>query len=135
MIYVLIEKVVALIIRIQNNSIYISKNFNKSTMSFNGSEGEKISLSVASAMTKNYRDNAGVNPTLAHYIGRDLIEEILAQEGCVGIRIYYALNSNGSKELVLVGVDGDENDIVNGVIADKFIHCPTYCGNTNALNS
>jgi hypothetical protein len=135
MIYVLIEKVVELIIRIQNISIYISKNFNKSTMSFNGSEGEKISLSVASAMTKNYRDNAGANPTLAHYIGRDLIEEILAQEGCVGIRIYYALNSNGSKELVLVGVDGDENDIVNGVIADKTVKCPQNCSTTNLLNS
>ena len=38
-------------------------------------------------------------------IGRNVIDQILAQPGCVGIRFIDAINEEGQKTLVYVGVD------------------------------
>jgi hypothetical protein len=104
-------------------------------MSYNGNEGEVITLTVASQMTQNYRDQAGLNPTLSHYAGKNKIQSILDQDGCVGIRTYYAISENGEKQLVFVGVDSEENDLYNGILVDKSIICPPFCPRKNPLNS
>ena len=103
-------------------------------MSFNGHENHSITLAAASALTSNYRAN---NPgkTKAHYFGKDAIQAILDQEGCVGIRIYYGENANGEDKLVLCGVTSDENDMYTGELAQHSITCPFICGNNNPLNS
>jgi hypothetical protein len=101
-------------------------------MAFDGSEGGEISLNTASAMTKQYR-NENPNTTRAHFFGKDIINRLLAQENCVGIRMYYGISENGSKELVLVGVDADENDILD-LVADISSPCPPTCSPNNILN-
>ena len=52
------------------------------------------------------------------FIGRELVEKILAQEGCVGIRSYFAETEDGKRDLVMVGANQEENDIVQ-IIADR----------------
>lgn len=104
-------------------------------MSFTGNEDQEITLSEASALTANYRAASASTAVLGHYFGKTIINDILAQEDCVGIRIYYALTSTGEKQLVLVGVDEDENDLCDGVLGDKSFLCPPICGTSNALNS
>ncbi|MGD1844508.1 MAG: hypothetical protein ACFB10_03860 [Salibacteraceae bacterium] len=103
-------------------------------MAFNGTEGASIPLETASGWTSNYR-TANPGETLAHFFGREIIERILAQPGCEGIRMYYALDEHGKKQLLLVGSAADENDQVDGTIADLSIPCPDACGNSNPLNS
>lgn len=103
-------------------------------MAFNGSEGEQISLNEASTMTSNYR-TSNPNGLLGHFIGKDILASILAQSGCMGIRVYYGENSNGQKELVIVGADANENDIITGIIADRTMPCPHRCSTQNSLNS
>lgn len=102
-------------------------------MSFNGTEGGEITLNEASAMTLNYRRN-NPNEILAHFFGRDILTELLNQPECVGIRMYYGISGDGKKELVLVAVDQDENDLTQ-LVADISIPCPKACGTQNALNS
>ncbi len=104
---------------------------------FNGSEGKQITLLEAAALTKKYRDSSSADATKAHYIGRDIIEAILGQEGCVGIRMYRALSADNSAEeqLVLVGVTKDNMDMTNGIIADRCIKCPVVCDVNSDLNS
>lgn len=104
-------------------------------MSFTGNEDQEITLTEATALTTNYRNAAGSNPILAHYFGQTIINDILAQADCVGIRIYYALSSTGQKELVLVGVNEDGDDLYNGVLGDRSVACPAVCSATNPLNS
>ena len=104
-------------------------------MSFNGSEGAFITLEEGAAMTANYRNTIQQGEVIGQFIGRDLIQDILAQTDCVGIRFYYAIDENGSKNLVCVGVDQNENDIRDGLIADKLKKCPPICSNTNPLNN
>ena len=104
-------------------------------MSFTGTEDQAITLSEGAALTANYRAVAGSNPVLGHYFGQSILNAILAQDGCVGIRIYYALTSGGQKQLVLVGVDANQDDMTDGVLGDKSYLCPSICGATNSLNS
>lgn len=104
-------------------------------MSFTGNENHDIPLATAAQWTKNYRD---VNPStaiIAHYFGKQAISQVLAQTNCVGIRSYYAINADGVKELIIVGVDANGNDLYEGMILDRSFKCPQACSTSNPLNS
>jgi hypothetical protein len=79
-------------------------------MAFTGKEAEEFPLDTAAEWTANYR-NANPGAVKAHFIGRDLINKMLEQDGCMGLRIYYALDENGNKQLIIVGADQEENDL------------------------
>ena len=57
-------------------------------MAYNGSEGKPIEPTTAGEWTKVYREQ---NPNLliARLFGRDILEQLLAQPECQGIRFYY----------------------------------------------
>jgi hypothetical protein len=66
--------------------------------------GEEISMDLASKMVKDHSD-ANANQSFSYVIGKTIIEKILAQPGCVGIRFVDAINEEGTKTLVYVGLD------------------------------
>ena len=80
------------------------------------------------------KTNAGLNLHNGHK-GKEKILELLNQEGCVGIRFYYAINDKGEKILVLVGADSNENDMENGLLLENGNICPPFCPKKNVLNS
>lgn len=103
-------------------------------MAFDGTEGGEIELPQAAALTKEHRDR---NPTVrkGHFFGKDILNKILEQDGCMGIRIYYGIDPDTNKrELVIVGADSSENDMT-GLIADFSAACPNKCSSSNDLNS
>jgi hypothetical protein len=101
-------------------------------MAFNGTEGEIITLAEGAAMTKQWRrTNSNGN---AVYYGKDILNQLLEQSDCVGIRFHFAVDSDGKNTLVLTGVDADENDLLS-IVADKGLKCPIRCGERNELNS
>lgn len=102
-------------------------------MAFDGTEGGAISLADGAAMTKEHRMR---NPTAlkARFFGKDILNQLLAQEGSMGIRIYFGQDEDGNRQLVLVGADSDENDMLD-LVADTSVPCPNYCSSANALNS
>jgi hypothetical protein len=102
-------------------------------MAFTGQENHNISLADAAAWTKNYR-KANPNAVQGHFFGKDAIAAILAQDSCVGMRIYYALDTAGVKQLIITGVTAEENDLYNGLLAERSIQCPPNCGGGNPLN-
>jgi len=101
---------------------------------FTGNENQDISLTAASALTKAYRE-AYPGQLLGHVFVKKILQDILAQTDCVGIRVYYGLDVNGQKELVLAGVNAAGDDICNGVLGDRSFKSPPYSGATNSLNS
>jgi hypothetical protein len=103
-------------------------------MAFTGKEAEEFPLETAAEWTKNYRKTINPGDVHAHFFGRDIIQKILDQEGCMGIRIYYALDENGKKQLIIVGADTNENDLYNGIIAERAFYCPPYCATNSPLN-
>jgi hypothetical protein len=106
--------------------------------SFDGTEGDPIALGIASQWAANYREK---NPgdTEAHFFGAAIIKQILAEPGCVGIRMYYTIDDKGQKQIVLVGVNAKGSDLLPSssqldasdpyVVVDFSWPCPSYCGN------
>lgn len=104
-------------------------------MSFTGNEDHDFPLQTASEWTANYRNSNPSTATIAHYFGKTAIQNIFNQNGCVGMRIYYALDDSGNKQLIIVGVDSDGNDLYNGLLAERSFRCPSVCSSSNPLNS
>jgi hypothetical protein len=106
-------------------------------MDYNGHEDYTISFDTGADLTKRYRDQMTSGQLKGGFIGRDSMLDLLNQEGCIGFRYYYGLNSNGKQEVVFVGVDTNGNDMIGTgkICIDTALPCPTYCGNNNVLNS
>ncbi len=73
--------------------------------------GEEIGLELGTQMVKGYQE---ANPSDVHsyLIGREIIDRILAQPGCVGIKFFNAYNEAGRKTLVYLGVDKNANTLI-----------------------
>lgn len=101
-------------------------------MSFNGNEGEQISLEQGAEYTLRYRSE---NPDAVKgvFLGRNHIEAILAQSDCKGLRMYFAKNADGSPTLVVVGANENQDDLLN-LIFQRLMPCPYQCSGTNPLN-
>lgn len=73
--------------------------------------GEAIPHELGSQMIRDFQV-ANPQETKGYVIGNHVIEQILAQPGCCGIKFYNAYNESGVKTLVYVGVDQEGQDIV-----------------------
>jgi len=94
-----------------------------------------IPLQAAAALTRRFRQGAAKGAVVAQMIGRKALEELLAQPGCEGLRIYYGQEQEGAPALVLVGVDAADTDLTGGTILEQLYPCPPFCSGPNALNS
>ena len=106
-------------------------------MAFNGTEGAPIPLATAGAYTATYRATlpVGSTATIGTFFGKDILNQLLAQGGAMGIRFYFAIDGSGTQTLVAVAADAAENDMVNGIVADVSTPCPPFCSTSNVLNS
>ena len=96
--------------------------------------GENIGIDEGIKLVNNFRDT---NPdaTPGFYIGRNIINQILNQPGCVGINFRKCLSETNEEHLVYTGVDNDGKDLLEysvvtttgdivtyyGIVADKTI--------------
>lgn len=109
-------------------------------------DGKPIGNDKVERMLKKYNDHhKDPEEIRAEFFGRDVIEEILKQKDCVGIRVYYAYDDTAGgdlkkeKRLLLVGAREDGSNIwsINsggkdgngggGTVADDGKICPPYC--------
>lgn len=103
-------------------------------MEFTGNEDHSITIQEAVDLTKNYRDSVGSDIVRAGFFGKATLQNIIDQPDCVGIRFYYGLNAAGVPQIVLVGADADQNDLVDGVLAERAVPCPPECSPISILN-
>ena len=94
-------------------------------MAFNGKEGSQITTAQGAALTAAFRGSFP-NSRKAHFFGKDILNTILGQPGVEGIRFYHGLDTNGNMELVIVGVDANEDDVLS-FIGDVAVPCPSQC--------
>lgn len=105
---------------------------------FTGVEDHTISLDIANQMTSMFQKN---NPydAYAWYFSREAIEKLLAQEGCVGIRIYGGLKSDSEFSPVIYGVNAPGADFIGSGLSKALLDslvgpmeiampCPPFCG-------
>lgn len=64
---------------------------------------------------------------------RQVVDQILAQDGCAGLRFYFGTNPDGSLAVVFVGIDERERDMTGGVVLTDHFPCPPFCDATSSL--
>ncbi len=73
--------------------------------------GEDIGLAEGIKLVNAFT-NANPDATKGYYIGRNVIDQILSQPGCVGINFRKCLTEMNEEHLVYTGVDADGKDIL-----------------------
>ena len=105
-----------------------------------------ITLAQAVEMTKLYRSKkedilkpeyAGKNIlTFSESLDREIIDNILAQADCQGIRVYFGMNPDLQQRVIIVGVNSNNEDILpdeadadvdEDNIAEDGNVCPPLC--------
>jgi hypothetical protein len=73
--------------------------------------GENIGLNEGVKLVHAFK---AANPTATpgYYIGRNILEQIMSQPGCVGINFRKCLTNMNEEHLVYTGVDAEGNDIL-----------------------
>lgn len=98
-------------------------------MEIKGNEGSFISFQTAEKWIASYK-NSPTKGTLNNVTyGVDLVKQLLSVQGCVGLRVYNAINDSGEATFVLMAVDknGDGINAQNSTM-DLGTTCPPYCG-------
>ena len=107
-----------------------------------------ITLEVAIKMTQLYRQenedildpimrNNGILP-LSETFNREAFDNLLAQEGCEGIRLYYSMDADKKVHIIAVAVNNENVDIISAgaeMLIENGIRCPTVCPPASELNS
>jgi len=88
----------------------------------------RISLDAAATLTRRYRDGAGKDPVKAGAFHADQVRQLLAQPGCVALRIYYGRQEDTTPALVLVGLDANDKELTDGgMLLEVCFPCPPFC--------
>ena len=95
-----------------NTEMYPVTKVTEQKKGFSAHSGESIGYEKGAKMVKNYFDQNDEQVS-AHFMGRNIIEAILAQPSAVGISIVYGLNELGQPKPIVVGVDSKGNYILN----------------------
>ena len=110
--------------------------------------GENIGLTEGRELVNAFRA-ANPEATKGYYIGRNILEQILAQPGCVGINFRKCLTNMNEEHLVYTGVDAEGKDILEfsvvtnsgdivkqgAIVADRTIYWDDLNGVIEVLNA
>ncbi len=77
--------------------------------------GEEISHELGIKMVKDYQ-TLHPNDFIGFQVGRNILENILSQPGCVGLRYYNAINELGQKTLVYAGIN-QNNEVISEFVS------------------
>lgn len=98
------------------------------------STGKVVAFSEVKPLIEAFQKE-NPNEIRAVAYGKEALENVLSQKGCVGVRFYFA-KENGNNTLVFVGVDKNMNDIKSsanartndgGDAGANGMPCPQFC--------
>lgn len=107
-----------------------------------------ITLAEAEEMTKTYRalreriidiSYRGKDALpICETFDRDAFDDILAQNGCVSVRLYLGMDNTQKVKVIAVGVNAQDEDMLPNTdpeIMERGQRCPTICPPASSLNS
>ncbi len=95
--------------------------------------GKDIGYESGAKMVKRHFDQHPDEATAA-FMGREIIEGILSQPGCIGLRVFNGVDELGIRKPIFVGADKNGNNILHldttrkAIVAGGAKICPPYCG-------
>lgn len=99
------------------------------TAAFDPNRDHRISREEAARLVLNFQARTDAGDHYASAFNRSAFDQLLAQPGAAGIRIYRAQHADGSPTLVMAAVDtgGTDLDGPEAVFAQNTHDCPPYC--------
>lgn len=94
------------------------------------------SIPLAAAAEHTRRHRQANTPGFALRAGAfhaDQVQALLAQQGCVGLRIYLGRDESNQPSFVLVGMDAAGADMTSGTVLEINWPCPPYCDDASPL--
>lgn len=104
-----------------------------STGAFDPTRDHRITRGEAAGLVQAFQAGAKAGEHRASAFNRSAFEQLLAQPGAAGIRIYRAQHEDGSPTMVMVAVDanGVDLDATEAVCAQNATDCPPFCFGTH----
>lgn len=92
-----------------------------------------ITREEATSHIQAFQDHAKAGTHRASAFNRSAFEQLLAQPGAAGIRIYHAQHKDGAPAMVLVAVDSKGVDLnsTGAVFIQNGFDCPPVCFGAN----
>ena len=98
-------------------------------------------------MTRAYRKNneSILDPSMqgksilpfSETFNREAFDNLLAQEGCEGIRLYYSMDADMKVHIIAVAVNNENVDIIPAgaeMLIENGLRCPQDCPPDSVLN-
>ncbi len=103
------------------------------TAPFDPTRDHRISRDEAAGLIQAHRAQAAPGAHQASAFNRSAFEQLLAQPGAAGIRIYHARHADGSPTMVMVAVDGTGSDLAStsNLCMQNSHDCPPICLGTS----
>nr|WP_320130998.1 hypothetical protein [uncultured Holophaga sp.] len=99
------------------------------SQSFDTARNHQITRQEAADLVLGFQAKLDAGYHYASAFNRSAFEQLLAQPGAAGIRIYRAEHADGSPTMVMVAVDADgvDMDAVEGLYMQNAVDCPPIC--------
>jgi len=94
-----------------------------------------IALEDAARLTATYRDLKSPEQPKGGFFGKQALQQLLAQEDCVGVRFHFGAKADGKAVMVLAGIDKFGGDMFFGRLMELSTGCPPFCDDNNKLNT
>jgi hypothetical protein len=95
----------------------------------------RITLDEAIRLTTAHQRGRRPEDPRSFHFDRAAYDTILGQPGCVGVRTYLGRHEGGSPTYVLVGIDADGKDMIDGAVMQDPDFCPPECPTESVLNA
>jgi hypothetical protein len=104
---------------------------------FDPKRDHRITREEAASLVKGFHACAKAGEHRSSAFNRSAFEQLLAQPGAAGIRIYRAQHADGSPTMVMVATDanGVDLDKPDSVFAQNTSDCPPICHGANLGNA
>jgi hypothetical protein len=104
---------------------------------FDPKRDHRITREEAVSLVHNFQAHAKEDAHRASAFNRSAFEQLLAQPGAAGIRIYRAKHKDGSPTMVMVAVDinGVDMDAPKAVLVQNSWDCPPICRGSHLSSS
>ena len=99
------------------------------SQAFDPTLDHRIPRDEAAGLIRAHRAQAAPGAHQATAFNRSAFEQLLAQPGAAGIRIYHARHADGSPTMVMVAVDAGGQDLAStdAAFAQNGANCPPIC--------
>jgi hypothetical protein len=103
----------------------VNQSIRNGQLKSNGKSNAIVVFQDVKDLMKTLQPVAAPEDVMIQYFGKDVVDNILTQSGCVAARMYYGINNENRPRFIIVGINKQGNEIFASIGTSK---CPPNCG-------